>query len=176
MKFKKLTFSILILIILLIVLQVPFKTALVFYERNTDNLEAFLPINKGDTFQVIFKHSIHLTDVVEKYKVRDDLAIEQYEIVYEEFGIGMPSNALEGEKFEYKNGKYHVSSLDNIFQTLKIRNGKTVSENRLVWGTEKTEKGHMVQFNKYFIPGEWYTILVERISLWDYLKGVKISE
>lgn len=177
MKFKKkLTLSFFVIIILLIIMLVPFRTALVFYERNTNNMEAFLPINKGDTFQVIFTHSIHLTDVVEKYKVRDDLAIEQYEIVYEEFGIGMPSNAQEGEKFEYKNGKYHITSLDNIFPSMKIRNGKTVSENRLVWGTENSEESHMVWFNKYFVPGEWYTILVERISLWEYLKGVKISE
>ncbi|MDC3414017.1 DUF1850 domain-containing protein [Aquibacillus sp. 3ASR75-11] len=176
MKLKVVLLTLLVLLIILIVMLVPSRTALVFYEKNTDNMEAFLPIKKGETFQVIFTHSIHLTDVVEKYRVTDDLTIEQYEIVYEKFGIGMPSNAEEGATFEYKDGKYHITDLNNIFPSMKIRNGKTVSKNRLVWGAENSEEGNMVWFNKYFEPGAWFTILVEKISLWEYVKGVKISE
>ncbi|MDL4842338.1 DUF1850 domain-containing protein [Aquibacillus rhizosphaerae] len=176
MKRRKRILSLFVLLILLTVLLVPSRTVLVFYERNTDNMEAFLPLQQGDTFQVIFTHSIHLTDVVEKYRVTDDLEIEQYEIIYEEFGIGMPSNAEEGEDFEYKDGKYHISNLNNIFPSMKIRNGKTVSENRLVWESENNENRNMVWFNDYFEPGAWFTIIIERISLWEYLKGVKISE
>ncbi|WP_085993950.1 DUF1850 domain-containing protein [Oceanobacillus senegalensis] len=176
MKLKKLLLSFIILLLLLIGLFVPFRTALVFYKENTDYIEAFLPIQKGDTFQIIFKHSIHLKDVVEKYKVTDDLQIKQYEFVYEEFGIGMPSNAQEGESFVYEDGKYHIRDIDRIFPFINVRNGKTVSKNRLVWGTEDSEEEHMVWFNEYFKPGAWFTIKVERISLWEYLKGVKIHD
>ncbi|RKQ33434.1 DUF1850 domain-containing protein [Oceanobacillus halophilus] len=174
MKLQKTLLSIIILLILLTLLFVPFRTALVFYKENTDNIEAFLPIQKGDTFQIIFKHSIHLTDVVEKYKVTDDFEIKQYEFVYEEFGIGMPSNAEDGESFVYEDGKYYIKDIDNVFPSINIRNGKTVSENRLVWGKEPNEK--MVWFNEYFEPGAWFKLKVERISLWEYLKGVNIHE
>ncbi|MDC3417308.1 DUF1850 domain-containing protein [Aquibacillus salsiterrae] len=163
-----------LLILLAAVLFVPFKTALVFYEGNTDTMKAFLPLEPGDTFQLIWRHSIHLKDVTEKYQVTNDLTIKQYEIVYEEFGIGMPSNAQEGEKFEYKDGKYHISNLNNIFPSMNIRNGKTVSKNRLAWGSG--DASQMVWFNDYFKPGAWFTVLVERITLWEYLKGVRISE
>ncbi|MFD1851975.1 DUF1850 domain-containing protein [Oceanobacillus bengalensis] len=177
MKLPKLILPLLIaLLLLLILLFVPFRTALVFYKENTSTVEALLPIKQGETFQIIFKHSIHLTDVVEKYKITSDLNIQQYEFVYEEFGIGMPSNAEEGETFEYIDGKYYIKNMSNIFPTMNIRNGKTVSEHRLVWGTEENEEAHMVWFNDYFEPGAWFTVKVERLSLWDYLKGVKIHE
>lgn len=166
----------LVLLISLFVFIIPVRTALVFYERNTDHYEVFLPLKAGDTFQIIFTHSIHLTDVVEKYKITENLQIEQYEFVYEEFGIGMPSNAEEGESFVYEDGKYHIKNMNNVFESLRIRNGKTVSKHRLVWGTKDDEQKHMVWFNDYFEPGEWYTLKVERLSLRDYVKGVKIHE
>lgn len=151
----------------------PIRTALVFSDGTSDRMVAFLPIKQGDTFQVIWKHSIHLTDVVEKYKLQDNDHIKQYEIVYEHFGIGMPSYALQGEKFTYKNGKYHISNLNNVFPEISIRNGRTVSKHRLVWG----EKGeHMIWFNQYFQPGAVYKMRAKKLSLWTYLKGVKIHE
>jgi len=171
-KWKLVTLCVSFLIVFTLIF-IPFQTALVFYKENTDKMEAFLPIGKGDAFQITFTHSIHLTDVVEKYHVTDDLLIEQDEIIYEEFGIGMPSNAEEGEEFVYEDGKYHVKNLNNIFLTMKIRNGKTVSENRLSW--EKGNEKKKVWFNKYFEPGDWFTVKIDKISGWDYLKGVKID-
>ena len=170
---NKFILIIIVLIILIVLSFIPFKTALVFYKENTEQLEAYLPINEGETFQLIWKHSIHLTDVVEKYKVLKNHAIKQYEIVYDEFGIGMPSNAQDGETFLYENGEYHVKDLNNIFPTMKVRNGKTVSENRIVWGSDNK---HIVPFNQYFKPGDWFTLKIENLSLWDYVKGVKIHE
>ncbi|GAQ17097.1 RocC [Oceanobacillus picturae] len=172
---KKIKVSILIILLALfsLLLFVPFRTALVFYKENTEEIEAFLPVQERDTFQIIFTHSIHLTDVIEKYIVMDNHDIKQYEIVYEEFGIGMPSNAQEGEKFEYMDGKYHITDLDNIFPSMNVRNGKTVSENRLVWG-ENDE--HLVYFNEYFEPGAWFKLKVEKLSLWQSMKGVRIHE
>jgi len=152
---------------------VPFRSALVFYKENTNHIEAFVPMDKEDEFQIIFKHSIHLTDVVEKYEVMDNDMIKQTEIVYEEFGIGMPSNAQEGETFVYEDGKYHIKDLNNIFHSMNVRNGKTVSETRLVWGIQGE---HLVWFNDYFKPGAWFTLKIEKLTLWQYLKGVRIHE
>ncbi|WP_078378492.1 DUF1850 domain-containing protein [Sutcliffiella halmapala] len=160
-------------LLLFVLLFVPIQTALVFYVKNTNQIHAFLPIDEEDHFQIIFKHSIHLTDVVEKYQVLNTHEILQYEIIYEEFGIGMPSNAEEGAEFVYEDGKYHIKHLQNIFPYINIRNGKTVSEHRLLWGT-RGEK--IISFNDYFTPGSWYKVKVEKLSLWQYMKGMKIHE
>ena len=154
-----------------ILLLVPLHTALVFYHENTDHIVAFLPIKAEDTFQIVFKHSIHLTDVTEKYRVTKDLQIEQYEFVYEHFAIGMPANAAEGEEFVYEDGKYYIKNMSRAFPSLNIRNGKTVSEQRLLWGDDQ-----MVWFNEYFEPGAWFTVKVTKLTGWQYLKGVEIRE
>lgn len=168
--------SLLIIIFFCFILFTPIRSSLIFYEENTSHIQAFLPIRKGDTFQIIFKHSIHLTDVIEKYTIMDNLHIKQYEIVYEHFGIGMPSNANEGETFVHEDGKYHIKDLDNIFASMNIRNGKTVSENRLVWGPPEDEERHIVWFNKYFKPGAWFTVKFDKLTLWQYLTGVRIHD
>lgn len=174
---KKIAWLVLALILLIALFFFPFRTALVFYQENTDNITAFLPIEAEDTFQITITHSIHLTDVVEKYEVTENHDIKQYEIVYEQFGIGMPSNAQEGEEFVYEDGKYHIKDLDNYFPSMNIRNAKTVSENRLVWSQEKpSDEKNMVWFNEYFEPGAWFTVKVDRLSLWESLRGVKIHE
>lgn len=173
MKVKKIIPAFIILLVIICILIIPFKTALVFYQENTNRIIAFLPIKPGDNFQIIFKHSIHLTDVVEKYHISAELNIVQDEIIFEEFGIGMPSNAEGGAEFEYKDGKYHISKLNQTFESMNIRNGKTVSEHRLVWGKNENQ---FVWFNDYFEPGAWFTVKAEKLSLLQYLKGVKIDE
>lgn len=156
-----------------IVLFVPFRSALIFYQENTEQVAAFLPIKEGEEFQLIFKHSIHLKDVTEKYVVNKQQSIRQTEIIFEEFGIGMPANAQDGEEFSYENGKYHIKNLNNQFQQIKLRNGKVVSENRLVWG-EHAE--NQIYLNEFFKPGDWFTLKIENLTLWQFLKGMRIHE
>jgi hypothetical protein len=175
MKFisKKILLFMILFIFISMILFIPYRTGLIFYEENTTNIKAYLPLKKEDKFEIIFKHSIHLTDVMEKYVITDNLNIKQYEMVYEEFGIGMPSSAEGGEELVYKEGKYHLTNINNIFPSINIRNGKTVSEHRLVWGDKDK---HMVWFNQYFLPGSWFTVKVKKLSLWQLMKGEKIHD
>lgn len=173
---KKISIKILLLLMFSLLglsLFFPFQTSLVFYSQQNHELRAYLPIEVDDKFQIIFTHSIHLTDVVEKYEVQADLTIKQYEMVFEEFGIGMPSNAKEGETLASRNGKYHLENMNEIFSSINIRNGKVVSKHRLVWGD--TEE-HLTYFNDYFKPGERLTVKIDRLSLWQAMRGVKISD
>lgn len=161
------------MICLVLVLFTPSKLSLVFYQENTNEIAAYLPVQTASKFNIIWTHSIHLKDVIEKYEVTEDQQIHQYEIVYEEFGIGMPSNAQEGERFVHENGKYHIKDLHNYFADMNIRNGKTVSEHRLQWG-ENAE--HQIYLNDFFDPGAWFKVKVKKISLLDSWKEVKLHD
>ncbi|WP_026906627.1 DUF1850 domain-containing protein [Paucisalibacillus globulus] len=175
MKFihrRKIFLSIVILGLLLICF-IPVRQAIVFYNGNSNQLVAYLPIESGDFFQIIYTHSIHLTDVVEKFRITSNGDIDAEEITYEEFGIGMPSNAEEGETFVQEDGKYRITNLNRTFTSINIRNGKTVSKQRLVWGEDEE---HLVWFNDYFPQASWYTVKVEKLSLWQSFKGVIIHD
>jgi hypothetical protein len=176
MKFiqqKKIIFLSIVILVLLIIIFVPVRQALVFYNGNSNQLVAYLPVESEDFFQIIYTHSIHLTDVIEKYRITSNGGIDAEEIIYEEFGIGMPSNAEKGEIFVHEDGKYRITNLNRTFTSINIRNGKTVSKQRLVWGKDEE---HLVWFNDYFPQSTWYTVKVEKLSLWQSLKGVIIHD
>ncbi|WP_010097724.1 DUF1850 domain-containing protein [Ornithinibacillus scapharcae] len=130
-------------------------------------------MQEGNSFQIIFTHSIHLTDVVEVYDILSDGSIRQTEIVFEEYGIGMPSDALEGENLVIKDGKKHIKNMNRVFPYINLRNGKVVPRHRLIWGGHNE---YMVWFKDYFEPGARLTIKMDKLSLWQLLKGVKIHE
>ena len=174
MKRWLLVFSI-IIIITGVLLFVPFKSVLVFLDENTDDVVAYVPLKSGDTFQIIFVHSIHLTDVTEKYELTKDSQIKQYEMIFSDFGIGMPYEVKDHEEIFYEDGFYHVLKMNNRFDSLKIRNGKTVSEHRFIW-KEKEKKEQKIDFNNYFKPGAWFTVKSDKLSMLDIWKEVKIHE
>src|SRR5699024_10709266 len=124
------------------------------------------------SFQIIFTHSIHLTDVVEKYEITNNNDILQNEIVYEEFGIVMPSNAEEGQDFEYEDGKYHMKNLNNVCPEMNIRNAKTVSAHHILGGHADVLH-HKVLFNDFFELGGWFNVKYTKLSLFKTWKAVK---
>src|SRR5690625_1022072 len=131
-----------LIIIFSTLLFIPFISTLVFYEENTDNIAAYIPLKSGETFQIIFVHSIHLTDVTEKYELTKDKQIKQSEMIFSDFGIGMPYEVKEHEEIFYEDGFYHLINMDNRFDSMKIRNDKTVSKHRLLGNVD-----HIVKVN-----------------------------
>src|SRR5690625_6954174 len=97
-------------------------------------------------------------------------------MVFEQFGIGMPSVDGAGETLIYDEGKYYYGSGDQVFSELKIRNGKTVSKHRLSYQRENEKELSAALFNDYFEPGSWYTVKVDHITIWEMVKGMKINE
>lgn len=172
---KTLLFISVFVIIIVSLLFVPFKSVLLFYKENTKEIVAYVPLKSEDTFQIIFVHSIHLTDVTEKYELTKDSQIKQYEMIFSDFGIGMPYEVKDHEEINYEDGFYHVINMDNRFDSLKIRNGKTVSKHRFIWN-EQGEKEQKIDFNDYFEPGAWFTVRSCKLSMLDMWKEVKIHE
>lgn len=155
--------------------QLASQPYLVFYKENSQEIVALLPVEYEASFSIIFVHSIHLKDVFETYRIRKDNQIEQTEIIYEEFGIGMPSHAPKGATFIQKENRYHIQNLGIIMPLMKIRNGKTVSEHRLCW-QDKKGKEHQVYFNQYFTPGAWFTLEVKKLPRYKTWREVIIND
>src|SRR5690625_7926427 len=115
-----------LIIIFSTLLFIPFISTLVFYEENTDNIAAYIPLKSGETFQIIFVHSIHLTDVTEKYELTKDKQIKQSEMIFSDFGIGMSYEVKEHEEIFYEDGFYHlinnigIATYQDSFYTLHI--------------------------------------------------------
>lgn len=68
---------------------------------------AEIPLKDG-RFDYVYVHSIHLTPVVERFRVLADAAgapmLHLFELVYESYGVGMPSDTENG--FRLADGKF----------------------------------------------------------------------
>lgn len=76
--------------------------------KDRDNkVVAAIPLSDG-RFDHVYIHSIHLTPVVERFKVLPDAAgaptLHLFELVYESYGVGMPSDTEDG--FSLVDGKF----------------------------------------------------------------------
>lgn len=169
---KRMKMSIIVISIMSILLSafIPYKWSFVFFEQRTTHPVAYLPLEQEKTFRIRYTHSIHLSDVIETYKVTENHAIQLSSLEYEDFAIGMPSGAGKGEKFVEKEGKYYITNMSQVFPSFNIMVGDV--DRDLALRYEENE----FDLKKFLKRGETYTFQVARLSLFDQLRGVKIRE
>ncbi|MHC0038682.1 DUF1850 domain-containing protein [Pseudoneobacillus sp. C159] len=131
---------------------------------------AYLPLKKLDFFEIKYTHSIHLSNVVESYQATEELQIKQYELMYEDFAIGMPANSAEGEVFEEKDGKYFIKNMNRIFPSFDLRLGKVRANHTLIYQNKE------YPIASWITPGTLVHFQVKKINFIQMLKGVDIRE
>ena len=171
-SFKKRTPLFLILTILLttIIILIPFRTCFVFYEKRTTHPFAYLPMQTNPEFEIRYTHTIHLSDVIETYSVTDNGEIALKRLEYEDFAIGMPNEANEGEVFIERDGKYIIENMNRIISQFNILVGD-VDE-----ALEFRYSGHEFDLKHELDRGETYTFRVNKLSLLQLWKGVNLHD
>ncbi|CAM3807794.1 DUF1850 domain-containing protein [Cytobacillus oceanisediminis] len=173
MKFKKpgkarLILAFLSLTSIAIMLFIPIKQAIVFEYQNKGEVLAYLPIKEDGSFKIKYTHSIHLSDVVESYNLTEKGNIKLYELMYEDFAIGMPENASNGEIFEQKDGKYYIKNMNRVFPSFDLRIGEVRANHTVI------SEGEEYPLTDYIEPGTWIRIKAKKLNLIETLKGVNI--
>jgi hypothetical protein len=168
---KPKTFVLSALIIFIIIsINIPYKKALVFLAPESNDILCYVPIDAGETFKIKYKHSIHLSDVIESYKVTESDKIRQYELEYEDFAIGMPSEIADGEDFEMKDGKYYITNMAREFSHFDMRLGQVRANHTLIY------EDITFPLSKAIQPGSRVRIKIEKISLLKQMEGVNILD
>lgn len=167
---KILLFILFIPFVIAFSLFLPIKPSLVFEYQNNGNIIAYLPLGKMDTFKMKYTHSIHLSSVVESYKITNNDQIKQYELMYEDFAIGMPANSAEGEVFEEKDGKYIIKNMKRTFPSFDLRVGKVKANHTLIYNDKEYPLSNSIT------PGTTVHIQVKKINLVQMMKGVDILD
>lgn len=155
----------------IIVLFLPYKQVIAFQYENTEKVLAYVPIGEHNaTFSLQFTHSIHLTDVVETYEICDENTICQKEISFEEFGIGMPSNAIGQEQFSEIDGRYYIKNMERIFPFIDIRIAKVYPKHLFIFNQQTFSLPEIIG------SGTWVRMQAKKITLWQQLKGVNMLD
>lgn len=146
----------------------PLTSSLAFYDGETGELAAYVPLKEGEPFSIEYIHSIHLTPVTETYELTEGGEIRQSELEYEEFNVGMPSGAEGAESFEERDGKYVITNMDRVFQDISLRTGKVRANHTLIIGKDTVPLSAIAE------PGSLLIIKGHKLSLKDKLEGVKL--
>jgi hypothetical protein len=154
----------------IILMLIPYKKALVFLHLEQNDILCYAPVETGDTFQIKYLHSIHLSDVIESYEVTEKNHIRQYELEYEDFAIGMPSEAAEGETFEMVDGKYFMKNMNREFEHFDLRVGKVRANHTLVHEGVPYPLSNMIE------PGTRVRVMVEKINFIQQMEGANILD
>ncbi|MDQ0060482.1 DUF1850 domain-containing protein [Paenibacillus harenae] len=157
------------ILILAWVLCIPFYPVVAFEYENTGRVLAYLPAEDHTRFDIKYTHSIHLTPVHESYSVKGG-AIVQVQLAFEEFGIGMPSNAAGDEMFSIEDDKYVISGMQREFQQVDMRVARVTESQQIVAG------GREIPFTSFAKPGAWIRMKVKKISAWRWLEGGNVLD
>ncbi|QCJ42835.1 DUF1850 domain-containing protein [Bacillus sp. S3] len=175
MKNKKLVHLTIILVICFVIAitflaGIPLQQTIVFEPNHSNQKLAFIPIKDEKQFKIKYTHSIHLSDVIESYHITPRQLIRQVELEYEDFSIGMPSNAEEGETFEQKSGKYYIRNMKRIFPYFYLRIGQVRANHRVIYKNTEYPLSHSIK------PGTSVKVEIRRLTLLEQWKGVNILE
>lgn len=146
----------------------PYKQVIAFTYQNQDRLLAYLPLKKEKSFQVQYTHSIHLSDVVESYRLSKNKIIQK-ELAYEDFAIGMPSNAEGKEVFQEENGIYYIKNMNRTFPFIDLRIGQVRANHRLIY------ENRTYTLSKSIEPGTWVRISERKLNLWQQWKADQLK-
>ena len=160
-----------VLLVALFIVFYPFCNVLIFTETKTDEPKQYIfSLKQQSMFQLIFTHSIHLTDVIETYEALDTDELRLVSMEYEDVAIGMPAYAEEGQTLIYEDGKYKLSYEQAVLPNFTLYIGDVDYELSLVHQREK------IDLKKRLQRGKSYLIEVHTISLFHLWIGDELND
>ncbi|WP_040227840.1 DUF1850 domain-containing protein [Bhargavaea cecembensis] len=157
-------------ILLLCFLLLPVFTAFTFTETRTEHPAVHYIRKTGeDRFAIRYTHSIHLTDVLESYRVTGDGRIRLLRMEYEDLAIGLPGHAEAGETFTERDGKYILEYEDKTLDSFNLFVADIDAD------LEFRYDGRRHDLKKELERGASYLFEVKRLSLLGMLKGVNMN-
>lgn len=167
---KKVVPLFLITTFLLLFFFIPTKEAFTFTEIRAEHAAThYLLLKKEKEFQIRFVHSIHLSDVLETYKVTTDRKLKLQSMQYEDLAIGLPGYAGEGESLIVEDGFYTLTYEDNVIDSFNLLIGDVDAELAFRY------IGKEIDLKKQLKRGKSYTFRVSKLSYFQMLKGVNMD-
>jgi hypothetical protein len=90
--------------------------------------------------------------------------------MYEDFAIGMPSNAENGETFEQINGAYYIKNMKRDFPYFHLRIGQVRANHTVIFKNKEYPLSHSIS------PGTSVKVEIRKLNFFKQWEGVNILE
>lgn len=150
---------------------IPYERSITFKETRVDNpVLVYQPLQYGTDFDIVFTHSIHLTDVTESYRALPTSEIQLLSMQYTDVAIGMPSAAEQDQTLTYENGVYTLQYDDARLKDFTLHIGNVDYKLELQYGDEN------FALKEKLTRGKSYVLQIQKLSLYQKMKGVALGE
>ena len=150
---------------------IPIFPAFTFTETRTEHPRIhFVTLKKQHSFHLIFTHTIHLTDVIERYRVLESNEIQLVSMQYSDVSIGMPAYAEEDQTLTYENGVYTLKYDEAVLNDFILHIGDVDKKLDFHYNEKSFD------LKEELDRGKSYVFEVKKISLFEKVKGVKLNE
>ncbi|WP_274308886.1 DUF1850 domain-containing protein [Solibacillus daqui] len=162
---------IIFVLISVIICFIPYERSITFTQTRTEQpVMYYLPLNDAFDFQIVFTHSIHLTDVIESYRVLTNNELQLLSMQYEDVAIGMPSSAEEGQTLTYEKGRYTLRYDDAKLKDFTLHVGDVDYKLNL------QHKDEVIALKEKLTRGKSYVLKIKKLSFYQKMKGVELNE
>lgn len=128
----------------------------------------YAEVKEESRFQIIFTHSIHLTDVVETYEISPTYKIVPLSMSYSDVAIGMPGYAEEGQTLIYEDGIYTLHYEEMSLPNFTLYIGDVDYALQLLY------RGKTYDLKENLQRGKSYLVEIKKISFYEKMKGVEL--
>lgn len=138
--------------------------SLIFADGESDQVFRTIPVEAGDSFSIVFIHSVHRTPVTDYFYIDGEGTIILYKTTFDTYGVGMP---YETDHHFYIEG--HLFVIDEInepFATLPYRVA-SFTEHVLTIGETR------IPFDSMATTGTLLSIQVQPFSLTTLWRKVR---
>lgn len=156
-------------ILLMLILFIPLDPSLVFTETRTATPQHYIiPIEQPKQFEIIFTHSIHLSDVEEHYSITSTMTLQLLRMIYEDLAVGMPGSAEENQEIEFTDGKWVLNSFDSYVDSFILYNSPIHKKLEVRYDNE------IYDLKAELPTGKSYEVQAKKLSLIEVWRGEEV--
>jgi len=129
----------------------------------TEELVHRQPAKIGETFDVVWTHSVTLQPVTETYKLEAPGRITLVRMVFSDFGPNLPARPEFNQQWTFSGGYYVVTNYDLCFERVPVVIGAVIADHTLRFS------GKEIRLKDAFRPGGYVHIGLVKKRLSKYL-------
>lgn len=152
-------FILLFLILLISLNFIPINVLLASDFRTGEHLNCW-KISEGESFTVVYTHSVELTEVSEIYVIENG-EIKLTDTYFRSYGAGLPANTPY--KFEITDNGFRIYDINEIMENLVYRTGAVRANHSLLIN------GSEYMFLDFSQPREGVKLEFDKISAFKYI-------
>ncbi|MDQ0902315.1 DUF1850 domain-containing protein [Paenibacillus sp. V4I7] len=123
-------------------------------------------MEKNGRFSLTYIHSIHRTPIEERFFINEKRQMVLDSMIFESYGVGIPSSLEGNETFRMENGKMRIENIHRTLEMFELRIGQVIADHKLLL------RDQVIPLSQLSMPGSAVRFEISSLNIWVYLKGV----